>query len=80
MVVSEIKLFQIASEQFGQQKAEAFVEALKGTVDQKFEDNKSLFLTKEDKIDILKTIYLASLTQFLAIVGSVLLIVNYMLK
>lgn len=80
MVISEIKLFQIPSEQFGKEKAEEFIGALKGTIDQKFEDQRSTFLTKEDKIDILKTIYFTSLTQFLAIVGSVLLIVNYMLK
>lgn len=80
MVVSEIKLFQIASEQFGKEKAEEFIGALKSAVDQKFEDQRSTFLTKDDKVEILKTIYITSLTQFLAIVGSVLLIVNYMLK
>jgi len=80
MIVSEIKLFQIASEQFGSQKAEEFVNAIKGSVDQKFEDNKNTFLTKEDKVDILKTIYLVGLTQFLAIVGSVLVIMKYMVR
>ena len=80
MVVSEIKLFQIASEQFGKEKAEECSGALKGTIDQKFEDQRTLFLTKEDKVEILKTIYITSLTQFLAIAGSVLLIVNYMIK
>ncbi len=38
------------------------------------------YLTKEDKVDILKTIYLVGLTQFLAIVGSVLVIMNYMVR
>jgi hypothetical protein len=38
------------------------------------------YLTKEDKVDILKTIYLVGLTQFLAIVGSVLVIMKYMVR
>ena len=38
------------------------------------------YLTREDKLDILKTIYLVGLTQFLAIVGSVLVIMKYMVR
>ena len=38
------------------------------------------YLTKEDKVDILKTIYLVGLMQFLAIVGSVLVIMKYMVR
>lgn len=54
---------------------------------QKFELSKELFLTQKDKIDLLekingvnKSIYIVGLIQFLAIVASVLAIVNFMLK
>ena len=35
---------------------------------------KGLFLTKDDKVDIIGTIYIVGLIQFLAVVGSVLAI------
>jgi len=39
--------------------------------------NKNVFLTKEDKIDIMRSIYLVGIVQFLAIVGSVLAILSF---
>ncbi len=58
---------------------------------QKFELSKELFLTQKDKIDlidriqsieksIIKTVYVVGLVQFLAIVGSILAIINFMIK
>ena len=54
---------------------------------QKFELSKELFLTQKDKVDLLekintvnKSIYIVGIVQFLAIVASVLAIVNFMLK
>ncbi len=63
--------------------------------DDKFQLSKELFLTQKDKIDIIeriesvktdlsstmyKTIYTVGIIQFLAIVGSILAILNYMHK
>ena len=39
-----------------------------------------LFLTKDDKVDLMRSIYVVGLVQFLAIVGSVVVIVNFMSK
>lgn len=58
---------------------------------QKFELNKELFLTQRDKVDLVdriqtveksitKTVYIVGLVQFLAIVASVLAIINFMVK
>lgn len=44
------------------------------------ENKKDTFLTKDDKVDIMRSIYIVGLVQFLAIVGSVLVIMNFMLK
>lgn len=49
-------------------------------IDSKFEMQQNHFLTKDDKVDLMRTIYLVGLVQYLAIVGSVLAIVTFMLK
>ena len=56
MIVSEIKLYQIAKEKFGDKSAEEFVNAIKQTVDEKFNDQKGIFLTKDDKVEIIQRI------------------------
>ena len=44
-------------------------------------DNKKyIFLTKEDKVDIMRSIYLVGVIQFLAIVASVIGIISFMLR
>ena len=59
--------------------------------DEKFQVSKELFLTQKDKTDIIeriesvktdlyKTIYAVGIIQFLAIVGSILAIFNFMHK
>ena len=57
----------------------------------KFELSKELFLTQRDKVDLVdriqtveksitKTVYIVGLVQFLAIVASVLAIINFIVK
>ncbi|HYV94504.1 MAG TPA: hypothetical protein VE978_22210 [Chitinophagales bacterium] len=84
MTISSIDLYRILKDKMGDDQAKTLTEYIEAKVDDKFNDNKTLFSTKEDlanvKVDILRTIYIVGLVQFLAIVGSVLLIVNFMLK
>lgn len=58
---------------------------------QKFELSKELFLTQKDKVDLIdriqsveksitKTVYIVGLVQFLAIVASVIAIINFIVK
>jgi hypothetical protein len=58
---------------------------------EKFALSKELFLTQKDKIDlvdriqsveksVVKTVYIVGLVQFLAIVASVLAIINFIIK
>ena len=70
---------QSTKEKFGDKTAEKFVQAMRQTVDEKFQDNKGIFLTKDDKVDIMRSIYLVGVIQFLAIVGSVIAIFSFML-
>lgn len=80
-----LKLFEI-SQEFIKDKAKAkeFVSKIEQTIDDKFNDKKDSLVSKEDlaktESNLLKTIYIVGLVQFLAIVGSVLAIINFMLK
>lgn len=95
MVVSEIKLYELLKARIGEREAEAFVEILENKVDKKLEEKKATFALKEDiyqltnemkdemikmKSELLKTIYLTSVGQFLAIVASVVSLLLLFLK
>lgn len=72
--------FQLAAEIMGPNKAEEFVQSIRSSVNTEFDNQKAHFLTKDDKVDILRSIYLVGLGQFLGVVVSVLAIVNFLLK
>ena len=84
MSISEIQLFQALKIKLGEKEAEELVQFVKSEVKDQFDGKKDFFASKEDlantKSDLIKTIYFVGLTQFLAIVGSVLLIFNFMVK
>ncbi len=91
MVVSEIRLYELLKNKIGEREAEAFVEILENKIEKKFEDKKSELATKEDiftlkdeigkvKSDLLKTIYLTSLGQLVAIIGSVITLILLYIK
>ena len=48
MVVSEIELFQILSQQVGAEQAKALVHYVEMKVDKRLEDKTTIFATKED--------------------------------
>lgn len=87
-----LKLFDISQEFIkDKEKAREFVSKIEETIDDKFHSEKLVLATKIDlsemetriekrMSEINKTIYLVGLIQFLAIIGSVLAIVNFMLK
>ena len=91
MSISEIQLYQILKNKLGEQEAESLVAFVKEEVKTELEVNTFKFATKEDilrldnkitevKAELLKSVYIVGLIQFLAIVGSVVAIVNFMLK
>jgi vacuolar-type H+-ATPase subunit D/Vma8 len=89
---TSLKLFDISLEFIkDKDKAREFVSKIEETIDQKFESEKRVLASKTDLAEmetriekrmseINKTIYLVGLIQFLAIVGSVLAIITFMLK
>ena len=80
MSISEIQLYNALKTKLGDNEAQQLVDFVKSEVTSEFDNRKDTFLNKEDKIDIMKSIYIVGIVQFLAIVGSVLAIMNFMLK
>lgn len=91
MSVSEIQLYNILKNKLGEKEAQTLVSFVEKQVKAEFETKKEILATKEDiyllkqemakiKAELLRTVYIVGLAQFLAIVGAVLLIVNFMLK
>jgi len=80
MSVSEIQLFQIFKAKLGGNEAEQLVSFVKNEVKAEFENKCEILATKEDISRMQKTIYVVGLIQFLAIIGSVTGIVNFMIK
>lgn len=79
MSISEIQLYNALKTKLGDSEAQQLVDFVKSEVTSEFNSRKDSFLVKEDKIDIMRSIYVVGIVQFLAIVGSVLAIMNFML-
>jgi hypothetical protein len=80
MSVTEIQLLQILKAKLGEQEAEQLVSFVKAGVKSEFDNKREILATKEDIASMQKTIYVVGLIQFLAIIGSVIGIVNFMIK
>ncbi len=80
MRISEIQLYNALKTKFGDNEAQQLVDFVKSEVTSEFNNRKDSLLVKEDKNDIMRSIYIVGIVQFLAIVGSVLAIMNCMLR
>lgn len=80
MSTLELKVYEMFKTRFSEQEASMVIEYFEAKTEEKIQQKKEVFLVKEDKIELIRTIYIVGLVQFLAIVGSVLLIANFMLK
>ncbi len=73
MIVSEIELFEILSQQLGRDKAKTLVEYVEHKVDKRLEDKTNLFATKEDianaKVEILRWTFGFFIVIILAVIG-----------
>ena len=84
MVISEIKLYELLKSRIGEKEAEAFIQILEEKVEKKFEQKKSELATKDDvsnlRAELLRTIYLTSLGQLIAIIASVVSLILILKK
>lgn len=76
MRISEIQLYNALKTELGDNEAQQLVDF----VNSEFNNRKDTFLNKDDKIDIMRSIYIVGIVQFLAIIGCVLAVLNFMLK
>ncbi len=80
MSISEIQLYNALKTKLGDNEAQQLVDFVKSEAATEFNNRKDTFLNKEDTIDIMRSIYIVGIVQFLAIVASVLVIMNFMLR
>ncbi len=78
-MISVIQLYDLLKTKIGEKEANAFIEILERKVDEKFDENIRSLATKEDlantRSELLRTIYLTSLGQLIAIIASVISII-----
>ena len=89
--MSEIRLYKALRGKLGDIEAQELVGFIKSEINSEFMDCKQVFLTKEDKlellraikedkVDIMRSIYIVGLVQFLTIIGALIGIVSFFLK
>lgn len=57
MVVTAIQLYEVLAEHLGKEKAKALTEYVEAKVDKRLQDKTQIFLTKEDKVDLIKWMF-----------------------
>jgi uncharacterized phage infection (PIP) family protein YhgE len=64
--------------------AQTVIEYIEKKTEEKLKQKEEIFLTKDDKVDIIasmyKAVYTANIIQFLAIIGSMIAIFHFMLS
>jgi len=75
-----LKVYELFKKRFSEEEAQIVIEYFETKAEEKINKKKDVFLTKDDKIDIIKSIYTANLIQFLATIGSVMAIVKFMIS
>ena len=84
MEISEIELYNSLRSKLGDQEAQEFISFVNARIKNEFMDQKQIFLTKDDKVEIMvkltRSIFAASLLNFLAIVGALVTILTFVLK
>ncbi|MFN8276077.1 MAG: hypothetical protein U0T84_01215 [Chitinophagales bacterium] len=77
MTTAQWKAYELLKRQFKDEEALILVTFQEEKMEQTVNQWKQIFLTKEDKVDLMRTIYLVGAGQLLAIVGAVLAIAHF---
>lgn len=78
MSTLELKVYEIFKKRLSEDEAAAIIEYIDSKADDKISQKKDVFLTKDDKVDIIKSIYLVNIVQFLATIASIIAIIKFM--
>jgi len=80
MSISELKVYEIFKKHLSEEEATVIIEYFDAKSEEKINYKKDVFLTKDDKVDIIKSIYIVNIIQFLATIASILAIIKFMMK
>ncbi len=69
MSTIDLKAYEIFKSKFGEKDAEIVIEYFESKTESKFQEKKDIFLTKDDKIDMIKWMVGLWLAQMAAIIG-----------
>lgn len=87
----EMKVYDLLKARFNEEEAKTVIEYIDQKTEDKMQQKKDVFLTKDDKVDLMRVIhdgkvdtmraiYATNLIQFLATIGSIIAIFHFMMK
>lgn len=80
----ELKVYDLLKARFSEEEAPIVISYIEQKTEEKVQQKKDIFLTKDDKVDIIGSMYKAVLTanilQFLATIGSMIAIIHFMMN
>jgi hypothetical protein len=74
MQITSIELFELLKPKIGEEEAKTLVAYVEERAEEKINQKKDVFLTTDDKVDIMRSMYIVGVVQYLAILGSMLAI------
>jgi hypothetical protein len=80
MSTLELKVYELFKKRFNEEEAQTVIEYFEAKSEEKILQKKDIFLVKDDKIDIIRSIYTANIIQLLATIASVIAIIKFMMK
>ncbi|NCX96352.1 MAG: hypothetical protein EBX41_08075 [Chitinophagia bacterium] len=84
MSVLDLQIYELFKKHFSEEEAKQVITYIDIKVEERLQLKKDVFLTKDDKVEIIKSIYNAVFTstiiQFFAIVGSLIALLKFMLN
>ncbi|MEW6772568.1 MAG: hypothetical protein AB1304_01055 [Bacteroidota bacterium] len=69
MSILDIQVYEILKNKFGEQEASKIIEYFENKAEEKINQKKDIFLTKDDKIDLIKWMVGFWIAQMIAIIG-----------
>ena len=72
MCTLQLKVYDLLKARFNENKAQTVIEYIEQKAEEKVNQKKDIFLTKDDKVDIMRAIYATNFIQFLATIGSMI--------
>ena len=79
MSTLELKVYEIFKRKLNDEEAAFVMQYFDEKAEEKINQKKEVFLTKDDKVDIIKSIYLVNIVQFIATIASILAIIKFMI-